>query len=88
MWLKNYGNFCEVFIANGAFWINLDHQLRAESLPIFSDIVYSSPATYFILVISECDGLFLYRHKDGVLLKNGGVRSHKRGGGSGPMDTP
>ena len=33
---------------HGAFWINLDHQLRGE---IFSNIVYSSPATYFILVI-------------------------------------
>ena len=41
----------DFFIANGAFWINLDHQLRAECLPIFSYIVYSSPATYFILVI-------------------------------------
>ena len=40
----------EIFIATGAFWIDLDHQLRAE---IFSNIVYSSPATYFILVIWE-----------------------------------
>ena len=61
MWLQNreWGGggghaprIClEVFIANGAFWINLDHQLRAEILPIFINIVYSSPATYFILVI-------------------------------------
>ena len=37
----------EILIATAAFWINLD-QLRAE---IFSYIVYSTPATYFILVI-------------------------------------
>ena len=41
------GIFFEILIATGAFWIKLDH-LRAE---IFSNIVYSSPATYFILVI-------------------------------------
>ena len=39
--------------------ISKDHELielRAEILPIFSNVVYSSPATYFILVInSECD---------------------------------
>ena len=32
----------EICIANGAYWINLDHQLRAEISPIFSN----SPATY------------------------------------------
>ena len=33
---KNLGNFFEILIANGAFLINLDHQLRAEISPIFS----------------------------------------------------
>ena len=42
------GKFFEILIATGAFWINLDHQLRAE---FFSNIVYRSPATYFVLVI-------------------------------------
>ena len=28
--------FVEILIANGAFLINLDHQLRAEISPIFS----------------------------------------------------
>ena len=61
----------EICIANGAFWINLDHQLRAEILPIFSNIFHSSPATYFSH--RECVGLFLYRRRDkGVLLKKGG----------------
>ena len=57
----------EIFIATGAFWINLD-QLRAE---IFSNIVYSSPATYFILVIVNVMDLFLYRrrHKEGSYWK-------------------
>ena len=74
-------DFVYVIIANGAFWINLDHQLRAEILPIFSNIVNSSAATYFILVIRECDGLFLYRrrHKEGVPLKKGGGSAPKKG---------
>ena len=42
------GDIFDILISTGAFWINLDHQLRAD---IFSNIVYSSPATYFILVI-------------------------------------
>ena len=44
-------------------------------------IVYNSPATYFILAISECDGLFLYRrrHKEGVQLKKGGPLPKKGG---------
>ena len=42
--------FSEILIANGAFWINLSHQLRAEISQIFSNIFHSSPATYFILV--------------------------------------
>ena len=49
------GTFFEILIATGAFWINLDHQLRAE---IFSNIVYSSPATYFILVIVNVRDFF------------------------------
>ena len=100
----------EILIATGAFWINLDQQLRAfvvvcwsltslchsnghiETMPareinpftaltriqlraeIFSNIVYSSAATYFILVIvNVMDCFFFYRrrHKEGVLLKNG-----------------
>ena len=61
----------EMCIANGAFWINLDHQLRAEILPIFSNIFHSSHATYFSH--RECVGLFLHRRRDkGVLLKKGG----------------
>ena len=27
---------CEILIANGAFWNNLDHQIKAEISPIFS----------------------------------------------------
>ena len=27
----------KILIANGAFWINLDHQLRADISPIFSE---------------------------------------------------
>ena len=57
-------------------------------LPIFSYIVYSSSATYFILVTRECDELFLYRrrHKEGVQLekRGGGGPLPKRGGGGGP----
>ena len=30
------GKILEILIANGAFLINLDHQLRAEISPIFS----------------------------------------------------
>ena len=30
------GNILELLIANGAFLINLDHKLRAEISPIFS----------------------------------------------------
>ena len=66
-------NLLEVFIANGAFWINLDHQLRAEMLPIVSSIVYSSPATYFILVIVNVMDCYCIDAdtKRGVLLKKG-----------------
>ena len=45
-----FGFFSEILIANGAFCINLSHQLRAEISQIFSNIFHSSPATYFILV--------------------------------------
>ena len=52
----------EILIATTAFWINLDHQLRAE---ICSYIVYSTPATYFILVIvNVMDCFFLYIDAD------------------------
>ena len=33
---SNLGEILEILIANGAFLINLDHQLRAEISPIFS----------------------------------------------------
>ena len=61
------GEIFEILIAT--VWINLDHQLRVE---IFSNIVYSSPATYFILVIvneMDCFCWYRRRHKEGVLLK-------------------
>ena len=51
----------EICIANGAFWINLDHQLRAEISPSFSNIFHISPATYFSH--GECVGLFLHRRR-------------------------
>ena len=34
--LGGSGKLLEILIANGAFLINLDHQLRAEISPIFS----------------------------------------------------
>ena len=72
----------EVFIANGAFWINLDYQLRADILPIFSYIVYSSPATYFILVIVNVMDCFCIDAdtRRGSNWKKGGS-SPKGGGG-------
>ena len=92
MWLKKLGggggrNVLKVFIANGAFWINLDHQLRTEILPIFSNIVYSSPATYFILVIRECDWLFCI---DADTRRGGGAPLPKRGSEfhGPPLDPP
>ena len=66
--------FSEILITNGAFWINLSHQLRAKISQIFSNIFHSSPATYFILVGSYWK-------------KGGGVRSKKKGG-SGPPGPP
>ena len=62
------GFFSEILIANGAFWINLSHQLRAEISQIFSNIFHSSPAIYFILVWS-------YWKKWGSAPKKGGVRT-------------
>ena len=67
-----FGFFSEILIANGAFWINLSHQLRAEISQIFSNIFHSSPATYFILV--------------GSYWKKGGSAPKK--GGSGPHGPP
>ena len=49
------GETFEILIATAAFLINLNHQLRAE---IFSYIVYSTPATYFILVIVNVKNCF------------------------------
>ena len=46
--------FLEICIANGAFWINLNYQLRAEISPIVSNIFHSSPATYFIENVLDC----------------------------------
>ena len=67
-----FGFFSEILIANGAFWINLSHQLRADISQIFSNIFHSSPATYFILV--------------GSYWKKGGSAPKKRG--SGPHGPP
>ena len=52
--------FFEVFIANGAFWINLDHQLRAD---FYHFLVILSAANYFILVIVNVMYCFFYRHR-------------------------
>ena len=73
-----FGFFSEILIANGAFWINLSHQLRAEISQFFSYIIHSSPATYFMLVGS-------YWKKEG-----GGSAPKKKGGGggSGPHGPP
>ena len=64
----------EILIANGAFWINLSHPLRAEISQIFSNIFHSSPATYFILV--------------GSYWKKGGSAPKKKGGGVRAPWTP
>ena len=65
----------EICIANGAFWINFDHQLRAEILPIFSNIFYSFFVTYFSY--RECVGLILYRRRDkGSPIEKGGSAPH------------
>ena len=71
-------------IANGVFWINLDHQLRDTISQILSNIFHSSPATYFSH--REYVGLVFFRRRDkeGVLLKKkggGGSAFKKRGGG-------
>ena len=78
----------EICIANGALWIDLYLQLRAEISPIFSKIFHSSPATYF----SHSVGLFLYRCRDkGSPIIIGGVSAPPpppKKGGSGPPPPP
>ena len=64
-----FGFFSEILIPNGAFWINLSHQLRAEISQIYSNIFHSSPATYFILVGP-------IEKRGGPLQKKGGSRPH------------
>ena len=91
MWLKTRGVGGKIlflsFIANGALWINLDHQLRAENLPIVSNIVYNSAATYFILVIvNVMDCFWIDANTRGSVLKKGGPLPKK--GGQDPMQPP
>ena len=52
-------NFFEILIKNGAFWINLDHQLRAEISPIFSNIF-----TALLQLTLVIENVFLHRRGD------------------------
>ena len=49
------GKILENLVANGAFWINLDHLLRAEISPIFSQyfVIKCPPTIQNIIVVEQ-----------------------------------
>ena len=57
-------NFLEILIANGAFWINLDHQLRAKISPIVFIMLHALKLNWIYGLWPNCIKYYIsYKHQ-------------------------